>query len=444
MSIPALYQQRLTWSIMLSLFLLVILPACTLTTNNDDETTTLEGAPIVNIAAPADGTTYADGVAINVQAAISRAGEDIERVVIGVNGADVETVAAPNPTGLTDFSLARTIPSPGMGSHIISVTAFRTDGSGSQAATVNIDVVDGSLVVIPRSVSLDVEPETTPEPVVEEPVTEEPAVDEEPAPTEEQVTEPAVDEEPEPTEEEVTEPDPTAIPEPTDEPEPTNTPLPPTPSIPTAISTDNINVRSGPSVAFDPPIGAFREGDRAEILATNLDGTWLKIRRGASGEGWIFRNLVNIEGDLVGLPREAGPPLPPTAVPATAVPPTSAVTNNLVPINPFIDPPVPQCGQDFRTGITIRNDGSASGPTGQTLIEVIRVSDGQVLASSGMQPSVDLPAGGTHTIAVTFNIDVFINEEQRVRFTADANNQVTETIENDNQIGITYTLPPCN
>jgi len=432
--------------------LLVVLPACTLTAGDSDDTTTSAGAPIVNIAAPADGATFADGVSINVQASISRAGEDIERVVLGLNGTDVETVPAPNPTGLTNFSITRTLPSPGMGAHIISVTAFRTDGSGSQAASVTVNVVDGSLVVIPRSVSLDVEPEETPE--IDEPAPTE--ADPTATPTE-VMDDDSSDEDASPdgdADEATEDDDPTPEPDPTDPPPPTataiptNTPLPPTPSVPTAIATTSINVRSGPGIIYDPPIGAFREGDSAEILATNPNGTWLKIRRGATGEGWVATSLVDIEGDITGLPREEGPPPPeptqpppPTAPPATAAP---VVTNNLIPVSPFIDPPVPQCGQDFRTGITIRNDGSASGPTGATRIEVIRVSDGQILATSGDQPSVDLPPGGTHTIAVTFNIDVFINEEQRVRFIADATNQVTETIEDDNQIGITYTLPPCN
>jgi hypothetical protein len=72
------------------------------------------------------------------------------------------------------------------------------------------------------------------------------------------------------------------------------------------------------------------------------------------------------------------------------------------------------------------------------------VADGQVIRSSGdALVAVNLPPGGTHTVAFTFNVDVFVNEDQRVVFIADVNNQVAETIENDNQTGITYQLPSC-
>lgn len=78
---------------------------------------------------------------------------------------------------------------------------------------------------------------------------------------------------------------------------------------PVAIFTNRVNVRQGPGTVFNPPIGGFLAGESAEILAFNLDDTWLKVRYGDT-EGWVFAQLATIEGDTRQLPRESGPPLP--------------------------------------------------------------------------------------------------------------------------------------
>lgn len=78
---------------------------------------------------------------------------------------------------------------------------------------------------------------------------------------------------------------------------------------PIARFDSRVNVRRGPNVVFGPPIGGFFAGETAEILALNLDETWLKVRYG-DGEGWVFEQLATIEGDTNQLPRESGPPLP--------------------------------------------------------------------------------------------------------------------------------------
>jgi hypothetical protein len=390
------------------LAVLVMMSGCTL--RGADGGIDPDGPPVVNIIAPLAETSYAVGANINIQVAVSNAGEDIARVEIAMDGATLETIASPNPSGRAVFGIGRTIPAPAVGAHTIDVAAFRSDNSASSPQSVAFAVVDRSTVSIVRS---EPEPTSTPTEVVQPTATESQA-------------QPATDTEP------------------TTAPEPTDVPASATPSVPTALSTANINVRSGPGLVFDPPIGAFREGDTAEILSLNSTGTWIKIRRGTTGEGWVLASLVEISGSTAGLPREVGPPTP---IQATATPiatSTPTVTNNLVVINPYMDPPQPQCGQDFRAGITIRNDGSGNLSTGMTRIEIRRVSDSQVIRSSGdALVAVNLPPGGTHTVAFTFNVDVFVNEDQRVVFIADVNNQVAETIENDNQTGITYRLPSC-
>ena len=397
------------YGVLSALAVLVMISGCTL--RGADNGVNTDGPPIVSIIAPAAEVSYADSAHINIQIAVSNAGEDIARVEIALDGTNLETIASPNPSGRAVFGIGRTIPAPAPGAHSIDVAAFRSDNTASSPQSVAFSVVDRSTVSIIRS---ELEPTVTPTQVVLPTATES---QEQPSTTDNQ---------------------------PTTAPEPTDVPASATPSVPTARSTANINVRSGPGTVFDPPVGAFRENDTAEILALNTNGTWIKIRRGTSGEGWVLASLVEISGSTAGLPREAGPPTPILATATPIASATPAVTNNLVAINPFIDPPNPQCGQDFRTGITIRNDGSANLSTGLTRIEIRRVSDNQVIRSSGdALIAVNLPPGGTHTVAFTFNVDVFVNEDQRVVFIADANNQVAETIENDNQTGVTYRLPSC-
>jgi hypothetical protein len=418
---------------------LVVLTGCTLTSafNNADEVT-LTGVPVVALVAPKTNAIYADGATINTLAQVSNAGEDVARVVVTLNGASAQIFTDPNPAGDKTFNVAQALESPGIGEHTLSVTAYRADNSASETQAVSFMVVDASTVTIPQGDPL-VEPTTVPTEVTE-PVVEAETNDEETNTVEDDsdVPEPEEEEEPDTPEPSLT---PTATQPPTDTPEPTS-------SAPVAISTANINIRSGPSTLFEPPIGAFREGERAPIIALSTDRRWLRIRRDNGVDGWVFGNIVDIEGDIGGLPLEEGPPLPPTEIPPTNTPVATsppALTNNLVPVSPFLDPPGPSCGQPFRAGITIRNDGTGTLSTGITRIEIIHVASGNVIATSGdALVSVDLPPDGQHRVAFDFDIDVFVDEEQRVRFIADANNSVRETIEDDNENGITYILTgPC-
>lgn len=383
---------------------LLVLAGCTLPTTADD-VETITGAPSVRIASPQSNATYLEGVQVNIQAAITNAGEDVDRVEITVDNVAVATIAEPNPSGAAGFSVTEMWPAPAAGSYTISVAAFRADGS-SDSASVSISVVDQSAI-------------EEDEPPTEEP-TEEPATEAPPA------TEPPA--------------------QPTDPPQPTAVPATATPSVPTARFTTGINVRAGPGTNFNPPIGQFAPNQTAEILALNQTGSWLKVRYG-SGEGWVFAQLVEVEGNVSGLPREVGPPTPaPTAIPPTAVPATEppAAGADLVVENFGIDPAQPVCGQNFRGFMTIRNAGSTSVSTGLNQIRIRHVaSDSVIRSSEGALVAVNLPPGGTHVVDFTFNVDVFVGEEQRIEFIADLNNEVQQPTDRSRR-GVTYTLQgPC-
>lgn len=99
---------------------------------------------------------------------------------------------------------------------------------------------------------------------------------------------------------------------------------------------DYVNVRKGPSTAYDK-VGTLDRGQTALIRGKNADGTWWQITfpAGQDGVGWVFGGLVTVVGDTSQLAVAGAPPLPtaaptsanaPTAVPPTAVPaPTSSL-----------------------------------------------------------------------------------------------------------------------
>jgi hypothetical protein len=393
----------------------LVAAGCTLPASDGVSVAAISGPPEVRLASPQANATYLEGVPVNIQATIANAGEAIDRVEIMVDGAVIATLPDPNVAGAAVFSITQTWPAEGPGQHTIGVTAFRGDGTSSETASVTINVVDESTIASPT---------------------------------------------PELRSEEVIVPEPTPEPEPTDPPptdEPTAIPATSTPSVPTARFTTGINVRSGPGTVFDPPIGAFAPNQTAEILAQNTAGSWLKVRYG-SGEGWVFAQLTEIEGDISNLPREAGPPTPvPTAVPPPVVEPPPPQQPPAGQVNLVIEPggfgvrvPAdgsfqPKCGVPFVGYMTVRNTGSQASSTGLLQMRVVRVNDGQVLRSSGDSlVAVTLQPDGTHYVEYEFNVDVYHSEQHRLEFIVDVHNEIAETSKDDNRRELSYDFPQGN
>ncbi len=113
-------------------------------------------------------------------------------------------------------------------------------------------------------------------------------------------------------------------------PQPTDTPLPatPTPMPPTAVVVKNsVNVRSGPGVIYDV-IGVARQDERYLITGQFPPGDWLQIDYNGK-VGWIYRALVNIEGDAGQIPPITDIPPTPTFTPSPT--PTDTPTPTLTP-----------------------------------------------------------------------------------------------------------------
>lgn len=391
---------------------LLVMTGCNLSdadgTTTPDNEQPISGKPVIYIAAPQANSTYREGIDVNIQVQISNAGDDIARVEFFVDSAPIAALQSPNAANAPVFSLTQTWPARGIGSHIIAVTAFRNDGTTSDPTSVQINVTGQTQPSSTDDIGI-IPPATTGQPVAT--TTIGPVI----VPTTDSTT------------------------------QPTTVQVTNTPSVPTANFTTTMNVRRGPGTNFDPPIGSMQEGQSREILGTNLYETWLKIPFN-NGVGWVYAPLVEVTGNLTNLPHEIGPPTPfPTAPPpptVTPVPTTAAV--NLTVVNHYVNPPIPQCGQDFTVGMTIRNESATSTMTGLALIQDVHKASGTVNHSSGGGlVSITLGPNGEHQVAVTLNVSTYVNEVHRIEFIADVNNEIAESNENDNRQAVEYTLPAC-
>lgn len=117
-----------------------------------------------------------------------------------------------------------------------------------------------------------------------------------------------------------------------------NIPLkPPNQSAPTATSTTNLNVRSGPGMQF-PVLGVAEQGTSGEVLGISPDNRWyaVKIPPSVSGieTGWVsasYVTLSNPSGAAIAtispplLPPAVNAPLPPAGAPAATMLETTTV-----------------------------------------------------------------------------------------------------------------------
>ncbi|MCB9450658.1 MAG: SH3 domain-containing protein [Anaerolineaceae bacterium] len=402
--------------------LIPVLAACNLLTTSDNSgptTVQITGAPVVRIAAPLPNSTFLEGVTVNIQAQITNAGADINRVEVVVDNTIVATLTSPNTAGAAAFSITQSWPAVGNGQHVIAVTAFRADGSSSAPATVNINVVAQGAQVQPASAT----PVTNTQPT-----------------TGTGGVQPTAD-----TGGQANLPQPTTPPQPTNPPEPTAVPPTSTPSNPIATFNQGANVRSGPSTLFNPPIGSFAAGATADVLGVTPAGDWYKIRY-YNSDGWVFAQLITVSGDTSRIPVDAGPPIPtltpvpPTPVPVTPTPVTSA--NLTFAGSPSVSPHPLRCNETATIKFTITNNGTtATNAGGSVSVRDILVSSGAVLVDAPA-PGFGILQPGENTGEAVVPITVGVNyaEAHKIVITIDSGNAVAETNEGDNVYETTYVL----
>lgn len=399
----------------------MVMVACD-TVAPEEEEIAFEGAPEVTIASPLAGDTYNEGVGVNILLRVDNAGEDVARIAIEVDGQIIGEAILPNPNGDASFTVNNGWPASGAGEHIITAIASRSDGTVSEEASVTINVVASEVT----------EPETS-----DDSDTVDNSDDAEP--TEDSKGDSQTDDSqgqetdstpiPSPTDAPVAA---TAVPaEPTDVPAPTDVPPTNTPARPQVRITTGANIRSGPGVVFDPPIGSLAAGATANILAVNTAGTWYKIEY-YNGDGWVSSLVAEVTGDISGLPREAGPATP---IPATATPvvPTATVTPSTAPDlsatavvvgpHPFV------CNEASEVRITVANSGNAA--SAGTSVVVADLFNGQVTGSSNA-PIPALEPGANHTAVIFLTVSTNFGEAHVTRVTVDPDNQVAESNESNN------------
>lgn len=396
------------WRAAFAFGLMLALSSCNLLNQPGGGLTVISGPPVVRLASPLPNATYLDGVSVNIQAQVTNAGEDIDRVEVVVDGAIIATQQQPNPSGAPAFTVSQSWKAAGVGQHSISVTAFRADGSSSTPATVNVSVVGQGTTPSPAP--------TTASSGGNEPGSQSAGSSDNAAPTNPPATA-------------------TNAP-PTNPPPPTNSP---TPGKPVATFNQGVNVRSGPGTVFNPPIGAFAANQTADVLAKSPDGTWFKVRY-YNAEGWVFGQLLTVSGDVTSLPVDAGPPTPiPTATPVP-VTPTPVTTINLVAGAIRLNPGSPRCKETYQVTVDVANQGSTESPSGSLTIQDIAVRDGSVQQSVPAGFPV-VPAGQTVSSGnIPITSSTYFAEQHRIVAIVDPNNQIAETNENDNRSEIIFTL----
>jgi hypothetical protein len=411
----------------LCLGMLLLLSACNLTdnlTNTEQPAPQLSGEPVVQIASPLPNEIYMAGASINILGRIENAGEDIASIEILIDGESIGSAQQPNQQGALAFTITNSWVANGSGTRTITLRALRADETMGEAS-VNVDVF------VPEDQMVQVDPQPTETFTLPTPVT---VATDLPAPTQEQVVQ-----QPQ-TESTQAQTEPTQA-----QPAATNTQaVPPTSSAPQIRVLSGANIRSGPGVVFNPPVGSLPANATANILAISPDRQWYRIQTGVGGgTSWIAASVVETTGDLANLPIESGPPTPaPTAVPATAVPatvaPTTAPTNTdlsitLVTANP--DPLV--CNQAATISVTVVNTGATASTDTTVIVE--NVFNGAVSTSAtaavgplGQNQSV------TISLVLTVNTNIAVNQTIRARI--DPDNRVGETNEGNNQNEKGYTL----
>jgi hypothetical protein len=275
------------FSSLIGMFIIIMTNACTLSlvgASASNATVTpaiLPGQPQVQILPRLANATYQEGVLVYILATVRNAGADIALLEVFVDGVLLAQRANPNPTNATVFTVQETWLASGDGQHTISIAVTRGNGERGEDR-VQILVTTDIRVALPANTEV-----TTPDTSVI-----------------------------------ITNQTPQAIPTsqplivPTTGGEvviPTSTPnvIQAPENAPMLFVNDNINIRRGPSTAFNPAIGVAKAGDSFPIIGLNNDASWYKIiYQGA--EAWVSAGLaaIRVEGDTTNLPREAGPATP--------------------------------------------------------------------------------------------------------------------------------------
>mgnify|MGYP005846455633 CR=1 FL=1 len=197
-----------------------------------------------------------------------------------------------------------------------------------------------------------------------------------------------------------------------------------------------VNMRFGPSTAYDPPIGTLRAGTIAPIVGRLPDNSWWQVRVGSTF-GWVTgdRQLVTILGNCLSIPVIA-PPATATRIVTATPPPTNTLT--LTPIPPTLTP-TPGLPDLIVTNVSIPSSLTLGpGNTPVTTNVAVTISNIGSGASGQFNNTVTIQATGE---TVSLGVVSGLNPGQSVVLTASltfsnvGGTLVLATADSDNTVG---------
>lgn len=105
------------------------------------------------------------------------------------------------------------------------------------------------------------------------------------------------------------------------------------------VTSDLVNIRSGPATTFDL-VGTAITGETFPITAKNGQGDWWQICCVNNQPGWVFGELARVENvETVAIAADLPTPAPAAIIPTTAAGPESTPTGASAPSAPPTPPP---------------------------------------------------------------------------------------------------------
>jgi|GEM_PF-683910 len=65
-----------------------------------------------------------------------------------------------------------------------------------------------------------------------------------------------------------------------------------------------VNVRTGPSTRFNPPLETLDQGDLINMVAVSTDGTWYEVETASGQIGWVFGEMITLNRDMPNLEQK--------------------------------------------------------------------------------------------------------------------------------------------
>ncbi|MCB9460726.1 MAG: SH3 domain-containing protein [Anaerolineaceae bacterium] len=400
---------------LLLIAVLALLAACTPTEEGETENTAFEGPPQVRIISPQPDAIYLKDASVVISTRIENAGPDISTVSLMINGVNIGTTDASDQTAAA-FSIETSWPATTPGDYTLEVVAIRDDGTASDPSSVNF------------SVQGEVQPQVTDTPTEDASGSTSTNTQTNNGGTSSTTNQQAATATTAPT---ATQSQPSPVP-------PSS--IPPTASFPTATTLQGANIRSGPGVAYEPPLGSVAAGESFRILARNpepsADRAWFRIEV-FNSSGWIAGWLVQVNGDISSLPVENPAPPPPTNTPAPTATSVPVAEVDLSIVDWSTNPAQPSCLQTATTSITVANSGTSPSTQTNVVLQDLHNGSQQAVSSATIPP---LQPGENVTVQIQLTVSTFFAETHTYRATVDPDNGVAEIHEDNNSRQFDYQL----